>query len=64
MPTEPSSIAIAVSALINAVLAALVTFNVGLTQEQTGAIALVANAAFGLGWSVYVAVKKPKPPAA
>jgi hypothetical protein len=64
MPTEPADVAIAVGALVNAVLAALVAFNVGLTQTQTGAIALVANAAFAVGWSIYKAVKKPPAAAA
>lgn len=59
MPTEPSDVAIAVSGLVNAVLGALIAFNVGLTQTQTGAIALVANAAFAVGWSIYKSVRKP-----
>lgn len=65
MQTEPSDIAIAVSGAVNAVLGALVAFNVLLTQAQTGAVALAANALFGLGWTAWRAWKKPKaPPAA
>lgn len=64
MPNEPSDIAIALSGAVNAVLGALVAFNILLTQAQTGAIALVANALFGLGWTVWRAWKKqPAPPA-
>lgn len=64
MQTEPSDIAIALSGAVNAVLAALIAFNVGLTQTQTGAIAFAANAVFGLGWTVWRAWKNRKTPKA
>jgi hypothetical protein len=64
MLQEPADIAIAVSALVNAVLGALIAFNVLLTQAQTGAIALVVNAAFGLGWSIYKTMRKTPPASA
>ena len=57
MPSEPSDIAIAVSALVNAIGALLITLNIGLTQAQTAAIGLVLNAVFGVGWAIYKAVK-------
>ena len=54
---EPSDVAIAVTSLINAIGALLIALNVGLTQTQTAAIGLVLNAAFGVGWSIYKAVR-------
>lgn len=61
VPSEPSDVAIAVGALVNAIGALLIVLNIGLTQAQTAAIGLVLNAAFGVGWSIYKAVRPPKP---